>query len=95
MQPGGRSSGQRRTTRVPEPGAEVISAWPPALDMRSRIETRTPSRSVGTVASSNPAPSSPTSTWMAPRGIPFTSTQRATSCPACCRLFTMPWTAAE
>ena len=41
---------------VPWPSADSISTTPPALATRSRIDTRSPSRSVGTVRVSKPDP---------------------------------------
>jgi hypothetical protein len=81
---------------VPAPGAESIVTWPPALATRSMMETRSPRRSVGTVSTANPAPVSPTSTWMPSPASPRTASQRRTSpSPACWRLLTIACTAAE
>src|SRR5690606_38164956 len=86
-------AGQCNATTVPSPSAVSMTAAPPTLATRSRIDTRTPSRSVGTASGSKPQPSSPTSTTMS-SPPPRTTAQRRAG-PACCRLFTIACTAAE
>ena len=54
--------GSTSSTSVPSPGAERISAVPPSRVSRPFTESRSPRRSSGTVAGSNPLPRSRTKT---------------------------------
>jgi hypothetical protein len=56
--PAGWGGDQVSTTDVPRPGAEMISACPPASAMRARILFRRPDLAGSTPAGSKPAPSS-------------------------------------
>ncbi len=58
------------TTDVPCPGAEMISAWPPASDSRARTLFRSPERAGSTWAGSKPIPSSEMVTVTPAGGLP-------------------------